>query len=465
LEKYVWQQLPEGSKINPKEFIESLDTAVVEINALLPALSLAGEHFDIQLKPLSETQTTSLRGGRLYTAELKEKSRFVAFDVYAKTLADAHGPVFTFTGGADNEQRYCIFGGGLVQQTVTVSLVLQEPDFYTAGVVRNRINERFGPGTANAISDRQIQISFPKGYRNNKIKFLRLISALYLSEQDEQKKTRIDNLITQLQQQTEKLSVEIAIEAIGRPALDKLNALLEHPDPAVRFSAARILLNIGDQRGLDVLQKVIEDSQSPRRLEAIEAVGQNAKPKEVLILLAPLLDEERIDIRLAAYEQLLGRNCPIIKRTNIANNFFLDRVLCGGPKAIYAYRKDSPRLVLFGSPLYCEKEKEIFVTLEDGAITINARPEDKSISITRRHPSKPRVIGPLKSGFEAGEIILTLCQDSETDQSDNSRPGLGIAYPQVIELLEKMCQSQAVIAQFIPGPLSETLSLPKEMEK
>ena len=462
LEKYIWQQLPEGSKLNPKQFIESLDTAVVEIDALLPALALAGERFDIRLKPISKTQTTSLGGGSLYTTELKETSRFTAFDTYAKTIATANGPVLTL---AADSQKYCVLGGGQAQKSAPISLLLIEPNFRTAAVIRNRINERFGPGTANAVSNAQIQISFPTAYRNNKTKFLRLILALYLSEQDQQKNRRIDELIGQLQTESDKLPVEIALEAIGRPVLDKLNNLLEHDNPDVRFSAARTMLNVGDKRALKVMQKVISDPQSPFRLQAVDAVGQNAGNRDVAVLLAPLLDEKQLDVRLAAYEQLIALNSHLIKRTNVANSFFLDRVLCGGPKTIYVYRKDCPKVILFGSPIYCEKGKDIFVESETGDITINARPGDKYVSVIRRHPNRPKVIGPLSAGYELGEVILTLCQDAETERSVNPRPGLGIAYSQLIELLEKMCRSQAVIAEFISGPVSGTLSLPEEPEE
>ena len=39
LEKYIWQQVPEAGSINPRQIIESQDTAVVEITGVIPALS------------------------------------------------------------------------------------------------------------------------------------------------------------------------------------------------------------------------------------------------------------------------------------------------------------------------------------------------------------------------------------------------------------------------------------------
>ena len=104
LEKYIWQQLPQAGTINPRRFIESLDTAVVEVFGVIPPMAAAGQGFDIVVRPLSGTQTTSLSGGHLYTTDLKEMSSFTQFNQYSKTIARAQGPIFANRGGEGGKQ-------------------------------------------------------------------------------------------------------------------------------------------------------------------------------------------------------------------------------------------------------------------------------------------------------------------------------------------------------------------------
>lgn len=91
LVKYIRQQIPDKGGIDPDKFIDSLDTAVVEINGVIPVVASKGECFDVEITAFSNTQTTSLAGGRLFKGELKAASRLQRFDQYSKTLAMAAG--------------------------------------------------------------------------------------------------------------------------------------------------------------------------------------------------------------------------------------------------------------------------------------------------------------------------------------------------------------------------------------
>ena len=77
--KYIWKQMPKNISIDAGKFIDSSNTAVVEIVGVIPPLASKGDHFDVKVQAFSRSQTTSLTGGRLYTVELKEAASFVGF--------------------------------------------------------------------------------------------------------------------------------------------------------------------------------------------------------------------------------------------------------------------------------------------------------------------------------------------------------------------------------------------------
>lgn len=455
LEKYIWQQV---GTVNPRAVIDSLDTAVVEISGAIPALSLSGDTFDLSLKPLSSTQTTSLDGGYLYTAELKEQSRLTniqQFTLFSKTLAAADGPVYSCKADTASQRKWYVLGGGRVKQDSSVKIILNSPDFITANAVRNRINERFGPKTAAALSTSEISLSFPVQYINQRQRFLRLVETLILAEnpaiQNEYAQALAQKIISK---SSDIETAEIGLEGIGRPALDVVAPLLEHPDPMVQFHAARCMLNIGDSRGLAVLRKVVADVQSPYRIEAIRVIGHRAKRRDALPILTNAINDSLIEVRLEAYDMLNLLNSPVISRKTVAGSaFIIDNVVCSGPKMVYVSRQEIPKIVIFGSPVYCNKN--LFIQSRDQAVTINSVPEAKYISVSRKHPNRPRVLGPLSSNYELSSLIRTLGELSDVKQNPAAQPGLAVPYSEIIDILEIMCTQNAIPAQFIAGPEPE----------
>ncbi|MHC4290739.1 MAG: flagellar basal body P-ring protein FlgI [Planctomycetota bacterium] len=462
LEKYIWKQV--GS-VNPRSIIDSMDTAVVEISGVIPALSLPIDIFDLTLKPLSSTQTTSLDGGYLYTAEMKEQSRLTnveQFALFSKTLAMADGPVYTQeTGGSS--QKWFVLGGGRVQESGSVKLILDRPNFITANAIRNRINERFGPKTATAISTAEISLSFPVKYIGQRQKFIRLVESLILAENPVIQNEYAQELIKNILSKSDDIeNAEIALEGIGRPALDSLAPLLDHPDPTVQFHTARCMLNIGDDRSLSVLRSIVADERNPYRIEAIRAVGQSAKRRDAMLILTSALNDPRIQVRLEAYEMLVSLNSSVVSRRSVANRAFLiDSVICSGPKMVYVYRQKSPKIVFFGSPISCKKN--LFIQSEDRSVTINSLPGDKYISVSRTHPNRPRVLGPLLSNYELSSLIKTLGELPDVKQGSATQPGLAISYSEIIRILETMSKQEAILAQFIAGPEPESEPVLQEL--
>jgi len=437
LEKYIWQQVPEGGSVNPRLLIESQNTAVVEITGVIPPLSTTMDLFDVTLRPLSSTQTTSLDGGCLYTAQLKEMSRLNSvqqFTRFSKTLAVAEGPVYTRqmeTPSSPN--RWRVLGGGRAKQNSTVRLILNRPDFTTSHIIRNRINERFGPKTATCVSAGEITLVFPPLYLDQREMFLGIVESLMLGADPQLLRDYAQELIDRILAKTDSDNAEIALEGIGKPALDSLAPLLDHTDADIQFHAARCMLNIGDDRALRVLRPIALDKKSPYRKDAIRAIGFSAKRRDALPILTTALNESDIEIRLIAYEALLRLNTHVISRRKInSSGFFVDSVICSGPKTIYVYRQGTPKIVLFGAPVRCEGN--IFIQSEKSEVTINSTPDKEHISVSRKHPTRPRVVGPLLSSNELSILIQTLGELPDVQSNTVARPGLGIPYAEILQI-------------------------------
>lgn len=454
LEKYIRQQLPKVQGLSPRQFLDSPSTAVVDISGTIPPFAEKKETFDVLVLPLDQTQTTSLDGGYVYTAPLKERSMFVRYDQYAKTFASAHGQLFRNTLDDENASQWYLLGGGVVENEATVSLILRKPSFAAASAIRNRLNERFGPGTASAITASEISLKIPPRFRDQKERFLMMVQGLYLSMTNESLFARhIDQLFEQLQRSDNKIEAETALESAGRAVLSRLALLLNSEDESVRFHAARCMINLGEEQAIPVLESFCKDTNNAYCMAALEAIALTARPRKSEPILLRAIASDSLPIRLLAYRHLERIQSSAISRQLVADSFVVDRVFCGGRPLIYVFRSEAPKIVLFGSPIYCKPD--LFLQSDDGSILLNATPEEKMIAVSRRHPTRPRLIGPVHSTRELSSLIRTLGESADPSNNPRRQPGLAIPYQDIILLLKRLCENQLVEADFQAGPMTK----------
>ncbi len=459
LEKYILGQLPD-LKTDVEKLISSHDTAVVSVRGLMPAAVSKNQRFDVLVEAMPDTQTTSLEDGWLYGSDLKAGG---GFGVTTRVLAKAEGPVFMDTTDTSevNKRVGYVLGGGMVLDEYKTSLAIRKPDYRMANLIRNRLNERFGRDTAKAISDSQIDLKVPAKYKEQKQRFISLVKAMYLSQNREITKRRITRLITELAVSQDKYASEVALEAIGNESLGKLAALLNSSDERVRFQAARCMLNLGSDEGLECLRQITMDKNSRYRIEAVDAIAAAADRNATAAILRRLLREEDFNVRLAAYENLRKLDDITITRNLIGRNIYLEQITQTDKKAIFVSRSGLPRIVLFGTPLYCRDD--VFIRSANGKVTLNAPAGQNHVSIIYKHPTRPEIIIQLKSSFELGDIIQTLCEEP-VKKSEDGRVGLGISYTNIIEILKQMCDKGAVKAEFRAGPVPKIGLIVKKNE-
>jgi hypothetical protein len=448
LKQYILQQLAED-KVNVDELINGPDTAVVMVQGIMPTAVPKNQYFDVRVSVLPGTQTTSLEGGWLYGTELKAAG---GFGIAMKALATAKGPVFVDTLSPDetNKKTGFVLAGGRVLDEYEINIGLRQPDYKIASLITNKLNGHFGGSTARAVSPSQIELKVPAAYKKQKQRFVSIVKAIYLTETPEATRERINMLIKKLATSEDKYTSETALEAIGNESLGKLTALLNSSQEQVRLGAARCMLNLGNDGGLNTLREIASNKDSAYRIEALDAITTSASRNDAIAISRKLLRDSDPNIKLAAYENLRKLEDITVIQKLIARNFYLEQITQIEYKGIFVSRSGQPRIALFGTPIYCHDN--IFIQSADGSITINAPAGQKYISIIRKHPKRPNVIVQLKSSFELSDIIQTLCEEP-LKKTKGERRGLNVSYAEAISLLKQMCDKGAVEAEFRAGPL------------
>ena len=447
LRQYISSRVGDKQLVNPDKMINSMDTAVVLVEGFVPAGATKQQSFDISVKALANTQTTSLEGGRLYTTELKYVSQTEDVLGASKTLAYAAGNIYidNISEPKPDPRGGSVLGGGKAIQSTQILLAIFKPDFRTAAIIRNRINERFGKNVAEAASDSVIALSPPEKFNDNKARFIELVKALYIGSNPASEDGHINSLIEKLQTEPEKIKYETGLEAIGKPAAYKIIPLTESNDVQTKFVAARCLLNIGDYSGFKILRDSAQDSKFPLQLEAIRAIGRAAAKRDVVTIMNRLVRDDSLEVRYAAYKYLQKYDDSSIAQTLVGRDFYIDQVIQLSPKTVWISRKNEPRIVIFGAPIDCRQD--IFIESDDGDIIINALPDENKISIMRKHPITGELMGPLKTSFRLVDVVKAL-GDEPSPEDEKLRSGLGISYSEIVELLKKMCDKGAVDAVF-----------------
>ncbi|MEJ2703175.1 MAG: flagellar basal body P-ring protein FlgI [Sedimentisphaerales bacterium] len=431
------------------QYLGSSETAIVLVEAVIPEMPWKNQYFDVRVTALPGTQTTSLEGGVLFSTELKRPG---SFGISTEALADAEGPVYTDQIGpaqADPKVGY-VLGGGKVLNDYKIILALRNPDFRLANSIRNRLNGRFGDGTARAVLPSRIEVMVPGEYKNRRQRFVSLLKATYLTQEPEATEERIKVLVSRLAESRDMDESEIGLEAIGNRSLGSLSALLNSPDVQVRLHAARCMLNLGSDAGLAGLRQIAMDTSAPCRLEALEAITVGARRSDAVSVARVLLRDDDFQIVLAAFEDLRQLDDIAITEDFVGRDFYLEQTAQTNHRVVYVSRGGQPQIALFGAPLRCHPD--IFVESINGDITINAPSGGDYVTVMRRHPKRPGVVVRLNSSFDLADIIKTLCEEPST-QEDRGRGGLGVSYAEAVALLKRMCNRGAVDAQFRAGNL------------
>jgi hypothetical protein len=437
--------------------LDSLDSAVVEVMAEIPAGAVKDQRFDIFVRA-DDPDVQSLVGGFLIPCDLRIYQEVSAEQgIEGRIHARALGPIFinpftptTNPSAAASLREGHIIGGGINQVDRRLSLVTTIESYATVRQIMDSINRRFTGETkvADANSPSHVEIKLPPEYRTRRQRFLDLIMHLPLAASPAQREARGKALLGELTKPDAQLEdVSLALEGVGSSIIPLLQPLYTDPNRNVNYFAARAGLRLGDELAIEVIIRHTGDARSPYRLPAVRELGDCTFPPRASNALRELLGNSDARIRIAAFEALRRVDRDSISRFIVGEkpqNFLLEMVPSEGPPTIYARRTELRRIAFIGGD-HMVFQPPLLYSQPGQPITISAGQDDQALSIVRKNV-EGRTIGPLQLPLAVVPIARFMGSDMRTGP-DGRLSGLGLDYAVVLDVLYRLCNKGAINAE------------------
>lgn len=451
----VGQGIRGMGNVSPREMIDDPNTAIVFVQAAIAPGAPQGATFDVLVTALPGTSTTSLEGGTLWTTDL---ALGIADPTGPATqlIAQARGPVFInpFVDPArQNEDAIVrtagrILNGGVVTSPLEMLLVLDTPSHARARAITGAINSRFPRGAmdrndpAKGRDDESIALSVPARFRNDAQEFMQLLLH-----------TRIDQRFPEewALRYTRALTEEVALatelgwclQALGPQAIPYLRELYAYPEMLPRLTALRAGARLGDGLVVPPLLDIARTGAPALRVDAIELLADLPSDPQINLALRELLDDDQLDVRIAAYEALADRRDPLVRRRDIEGKFVLDTVPIGR-SMIYISQQREPRIAVIGNGLEVERPTLLYAW-GDRLIVASDSPEDDVRVMYTDHRS-----GDITQARAAADLVKFVEFLAHTQTPEAPAPGLALSYSETVGALYELAARQnAINAEFV----------------
>ena len=456
----------------PNDLLAGKDTSLVLIRGYLPPAIQKGERFDVEVRTMPRSETTSLEGGFLLQARLRKmeilggavqighvtglaKGRVIVDSVF-----DSSDPVL--------QQRGRIFGGAVAMTNRPIGLAVRGDanSVRTTTTIANRINQRFHTienggkaGAATPKDDRVIELAVPALYKNNITRFVSVISNLIYREAGDSI-TRIERLEKELLEPSLAARAALRLEAIGRESIASLSRAIRSDDVEVRFYAAEALAYLGDERAAKVLGEVAR-TEPAFRWRAITALS-NMDDLDAGIALSDLMHTPSAETRYGAFRALHARSPldPAIHEERLPKAEFAYHLIPTTAQPMIHFSKSRrPEIVVFGhdqrvNDNFLFVDKGLTVKSSDGSLKItrfSTGSGDKRIECSTTVDDLIRTLASLDLGY--GDMLKVLRHAKETDAM-NGRLVID-ATPQPGRRYQRDDSESAASTHFVSGPVPE----------
>ncbi|MCA9282052.1 MAG: flagellar basal body P-ring protein FlgI [Phycisphaeraceae bacterium] len=446
---------PSGSfaGMTPDELIDDPNTAVVSVEALIPPGSPEGSRFDILVRAVPGSSTTSLEGGTLWTTELREGA-LISSGPDRRIFARANGPIFinpfadpAVSASADaNKIIGRVLDGGQATISIPLSVTLNNPSHARARAIVSAINGRFPKGagrepTARGRNEELIAINVPYAYSDRTGEFVQLIRHMRIDQQFAPEWAQ--RYATALKDEPELAErIGYCLEALGEGAIPAVRDLYTYGEVRPRFTALRVGARLGDVRAVPYLQELVEQGRGSVRIDAVKLLGRVGSDPSVNRFLRGLLDDADLAIRINAFESLMKRADPMIRRTVVADKFVLAEVPSRDPM-IYVTQQGEPTIALFGGDE--EVERPTLLRAWDGRLMMEA-PVTGDVRLFYRDYRTGRSTSFSGDG-SLGALIRRLAHKPTPEKPE---AGFDLSYSEVVGALSVMIDKGAVLAALVP---------------
>lgn len=455
--------------VTPKQFLADNRVAVVVVEAVISPGSPESTTFDVRVRSLPGSSTTSLEGGMLWTTDLHLGPPSPFGSMRTRKVAEAYGPVFInpfadpagAIRGDDGVTRTVgrVLGGGKVTNALEMTIVVDNPSHGRVAAIASAINSRLPAGpedrekTATGRDDTLLTISVPRRWRTRTDEFVRLLAYTQtdLAFPQEYAKRYTDELKA-MPAMAEELSA--CLVALGKESIPFVAPLYEYPEFLPRMAALRVGAELGDPRTVPHLTAMAlgtaagERPSIAMRTEAITLLGRLGTDPRVDEALRRLVSSPELEIRVAAYEALVERRDPGIARIDVDGRFAIDIVDSTDP-LIYITQQGESRIVIFGRdmalqrPLLVSAWRDRFMLTAD-LDTPEGTPDSQGVRLFYRDIRSTRTVQTV-----VPETVWKLARFlGSSSRADEPEPGLSMTYSEVVGALYQVQKARGINAAF-----------------
>ncbi|MFG0250357.1 MAG: flagellar basal body P-ring protein FlgI [Phycisphaeraceae bacterium JB051] len=469
---------------SPRRVLSSRNTAVVAVYGLIPPGAVVGSTFDVWVTALPQTQTTSLVGGRLFTADLAIDGTNPNLS-FSKPYANAFGDTYVSPVVDDvrkeslkysHQRTAVILSGGSVTTERKLQLVLNQPSWARSRRIAERINQVFERGvsdrnqTASAQTDMLVDIHVPKRFAGNVEKFLELIQHLYVQggvDFEPVQAAELGDVLKNFPHQAE--HVMLAWEALGRTALPPIRRFYADQDILVRLTALEAGTYLEDGLAVEPLIMLAASLDENVRARAGRLLVEHPRSAAATNHIRHLLNDASDKVAITVYEALADKRDPLFIQRKLMGHgtefkFILDIVEAQRPRVFIGQGK-TPRIVIFNS--YAGFKTPVFASLWDSRLLIKAmEPNDPMEVYYRPWSSDDEPVKQAKTYTIAPTVANLIFLMAHKQSLQNPTDGLNLGYSSVVEAIYTLSKQDKLMNKLIfqENPLAVQVAEARKVE-
>jgi hypothetical protein len=339
-----------------------------------------------------------------------------------------------------------ILNGGMVLNDMPLKLRLANPGHRRAAILQTAINTRFPQErgqldpTARGESDESLELRVPPSFARRTDEFIELVRHTTI-QQANPEATAMGVRRAVLSNPLVAHAASWRWQALGSRVLPLIKDLYDYPEEVPRLAALRAGAKLDDALVVTHLVAMAEGGSPDARLQAIGLLAGMSSNPQIDLSLRKLLNTDDVEVRLEAYEALVKRHDPYMRRHDVDGKFILDVVESEKP-LIYITQIGQPRVVLFGADLAIEQPSTVRAWSDRFMITGDHG--EKTINVYYRRPEADLGVA-LATEPNLESFVQFL---GHTTTIEDPTPGLGLSYGDAVGALHQIWTQKYIKADF-----------------
>jgi flagellar basal body P-ring protein FlgI len=430
----------------PADVLRSHDNSIVLLRAYLPPGARKGDMIDVEVWVPPGDETSSLKGGFLLEAELKEQVITQGKHLKSKgalqgdTFMKVAGPVLVLPDKKDGKieeaslKKGKVLGQGRILEDRNFRLVLEDgkKSQRRSRDVAFRINQRFksGPNSkeiAKPVDHQRILLGLPAEYEQNIERYIHVVRRIPMSSSQTYHEQLLSFVEADLMNPEKTIEAALRLEAMGSNSIPSLKEGLLSDHELVRFCSAQSLAYMRDPSGYRVLGEMADKSNMYRSYALAALIAHDAPLARAH--LNRLMSSESAEARYGAFRAMwmMDKADPTVKSVLLGpDQFSLHTVASTASPMTHLSRNFRREIVLFNPnqqllpPLTLRAGEHIAITSSPGSdeVHLYSSRAGKGGTEEQRRISSTSVADIIRNAAELGasypDIVDMLMQASQT---------------------------------------------------